>query len=162
PPREWSPYMPAKTLGQLSEEAKEKGEVKIKGLKNRSSKDGNLQPPTFAKTVSNKPRNTGRHAAQKPDDSAQYSSGSLSAAQAQAAYAEQFTTHSKILRGVGRSLQTHTIAPASEEMQAPKAFFEPNQPKQLRKQAKIMLILGAINLFAIGFWCGSFIFPSKR
>jgi Trypsin-like serine proteases, typically periplasmic, contain C-terminal PDZ domain len=50
----------------------------------------------------------------------------------------------------------------AEEIQSQKAPPDPNQPKQLRKQAKILLILGAINLFAVGFWCGSFVFPNKR
>lgn len=156
PPREWEPYMPAKTLGQLSEEAKNKGEIKIKGLKNRSSKDASAEP-TFVKTVS-KARNTGRHAAQTPESKAEEA---IENAASEEQRAEQFTTHGRFLRGVGRSLQTHKIMPA-QEVQVQKAPPDPNQPKQLRKQAKVLLILGAINLFAVGFWCGSFVFPNKR
>lgn len=156
PPREWEPYMPAKTLGELSEEAKKKGEVKIKGLKNRSSKDSSAEP-TFAKTVS-KARNTGRHAAQTADGTTAEESQDDSDDEGRS---EQFTTQGRFLRGVGRSLQTHLIMPA-DEVQTPRAPLDPNQPKQLRKQAKILLILGAINLFAVGFWCGSFVFPNKR
>lgn len=162
PPREWEPYMPAKTLGQLSEEARKKGEVKIRGVKNRPSKDENGQ--TDSAPAKGKARNTGKHAAQKPsDDIIEQSSSSHESIEENepAGRAEQFTTQGRFLRGVGRSLQTHLIAPAGET-HTPRAPLDPNQPKQLRKQAKILLILGAINLFAVGFWCGSFIFPNKR
>ncbi len=32
----------------------------------------------------------------------------------------------------------------------------------LARRSRILLLLGAVNLFAMGFWCGSFLFPNRR
>ncbi|MBX3134893.1 trypsin-like peptidase domain-containing protein [Candidatus Obscuribacterales bacterium] len=143
PPAAWERYSPAKTLEQAAKEAETRGEKKIKGIKNRSS-----FPPSGSTT----------------DKEDVLKSVEAASVDAQAGRAEQSMTLDRFLKLSGRFLKPNLISTpednqdeSSSKSGAPMRVETP----QARKRLRVLVVVACINVFAIGFWCGSFLFPNK-
>lgn len=146
PPAAWERYSPAKTLEQAAREAEKRGEKKIKGKKNFSS--ATVPPPDHSK---------------KEDSDAE--SATLKAVSEQRA--EQSMTLDRFLKMSGRFLKPNVIAVPQESHEQSQDTRDGrgssgNEFNRQRKTPRVLLVLACVNVFAIGFWCGSFLFPNNR
>lgn len=144
PPAAWERYSPAKTLEQAAKEAEKLGEKKIKGKKNFSS--ATVPPPDHS----------------KKEDSTTESASLQRVADPRA---EQSMTLDRFLKMSGRFLKPNVISTPSqteEQVQAAKEGRPPVEISRPRKTPRVLLVLACVNVFAIGFWCGSFLFPNSR
>lgn len=144
PPAAWERYSPAKTLEQAAKEAEKRGEKKIKGIKNRSS---------FARSEAE----TDKEEVQKSVEAA--------AVEAKADRAAQSMTLDRFLKLSGRFLKPNLITMPDETPEKPNS--PDNMPvkteaPRVRKQLRLMMVIACVNVFAIGFWCGSFLFPNNK
>ncbi|MDZ4832931.1 MAG: trypsin-like peptidase domain-containing protein [Candidatus Melainabacteria bacterium] len=147
-PPAWERYSPAKTLEQAAKEAEKRGEKKIQGKKNFSS--ATVPPPDHSKKEDSK------------TDSA-----TLQAVTEQGR-AEQSMTLDRFLKLSGRFLKPNLIAVPEEDGQAA-AMTSPSSESrhsseaiQYRRTPRIFVILACVQVFAIGFWIGSFFFPNNK
>ncbi|MBX9667992.1 MAG: trypsin-like peptidase domain-containing protein [Candidatus Obscuribacterales bacterium] len=144
-PPAWERYRPAKTLEQASKEAEVAGEKKIKGLRNRPG-EKSIPPPDRSK-----------------DDSIKNSQESTTP---EAKVDEQSNTLERFLKLSGRFLKPNVVAVEPETVipadSAGRIDGPREEPPASRKQVKAMFFLACVNVFAIGFWCGSFLFPHNH
>jgi len=144
PPTAWERYSPAKTLEQAANEAEKRGEKKIKGQKNRSS---NIAPPSDGDAP-------GAQSKKTPD------------VEAEAERSEQSMTLDRFLKLSGRFLKPNLIKVPDEpeQFEAPPAVAQARTADlpRMRKQTRVLLFIACVNVFAIGFWCGSFLFPNNK
>lgn len=144
PPAAWERYSPAKTLEQAAKEAEKRGEKKIIGKKNFSSTT--VPPPDHS---------------QKEDSKSE--AGSLQAVSSQRA--EQSMTVDRFLKLSGRFLKPNLISvPTEEQSESAQTSRELSREPSTRprKTPRVLLVLACVNVFAIGFWCGSFLFPNSN
>lgn len=145
-PPAWERYRPAKTLEQAAKEAEVAGEKKIKGLRNRPS----IPPPD---------RSKGK------DDGSKKASSSASISEDKKED-EQHNTIERFLKLSGRFLKPNLVAvePESTSPIDSSARREPPREESTgsKRQIKAMFLLACVNVFAIGFWCGSFLFPHNQ
>lgn len=142
PPTSWERYSPAKTLEQAAKEAEVRGEQKFKRMKNRSS------------------------ASIPPEDSRKKKEDSIEDAavlEAVAGRGEQSMTLERFLKLSGKFLKPNVIKVDEASDLEPAAALEPRQGgPRARKQVRVLLLVACVNVFAIGFWCGSFLFPNNK
>jgi serine protease Do len=145
-PAAWERYSPAKTLEQAAREAEKRGEKKIKGIKNRAS---NSVPPSDSTTNKEEVRKAAEAAA----------------VDASAGRAEQSMTLDRFLKLSGRFLKPNLITMPEEPNDGPSSQGNyqgrPDSPR-MRKQIRVLLFVACVNVFAVGFWCGSFLFPNNK
>lgn len=145
-PAAWERYSPAKTLEQAAKEAEVRGEKKIKGIKNRSSNS----------------------ALSKNDDAAKEevkAAAEAASVDASAGRAEQSMTLDRFLKLSGRFLKPNLISvpnETSDEQQNSATPAVRQDAPRVRKQVRILMFIACVNVFAIGFWCGSFLFPNNK
>lgn len=138
PAHEWDRYKPAKTLEQAAEEARKAGEVKIRGMRNRrSSEEQEAESSTDRKTRSQSITMTRLKMITEH-------SGSDSIPRLPVDEGEEASGVHNVPRAPSPALQT---APAVET--------------GLSNAWKLILGLLALNIFAVGIWCGSFLFPNS-
>ena len=144
PPAAWERYSPAKTLEQAAKEAEKRGEKKIKGKKNRSS-----FPPTGSTT----------------DKEDVLKSVEAAAVEAQAGRTEQSMTLERFLKLSGRFLKPNLISVPDETPEEPASTVSApvrTDAPRVRKQIRVLMVVACVNVFAIGFWVGSFLFPNNK
>jgi serine protease Do len=143
PPAAWERYSPAKTLEQAAREAEKRGEKKIKRQKNYSS--STVPPPDHS----------------KKDDS-KVESGTLKAVADERA--QQSMTLDRFLKMSGRFLKPNVIAIPEEPTSSasPQEQRVMTEASRSRKPPRVLMVLACVNVFAIGFWCGSFLFPNNK
>ncbi len=169
PPIEWSRYKPEKTLEDASKEASEKGEVKIRG---KSNKDKDTRITSF-----------GLQSLKKNGERSDRATDSGSDAENQSASQNLRDMRNKL--GIGNRVEVKLShfenrggsepLPGASSGGADKfvsgsaaeksgedsllAGFGATVPK---RWAKPILALLVLNVFAMGLWCGSFLFPNSR
>lgn len=166
PPIEWSRYKPEKTLEDASKEAKMRGEVKIRG---KSNKDKDNRITSFGlKSI----KQSGEAKGDKPgEDSATDSSDLVTPKPS-----EQKLLDMRNKLGIGNRVEvklSHFENPTGESSNKGAGSVEAagipvNAPVSdpigslSPRWRKILLGLTALNIFALGLWCGSFLFPNSR
>lgn len=151
PAQEWDRYKPAKTLEQAAEEARKAGEVKIRGMRNRrSSEEQGAASNTDRKTRSQSITMTRlkmitEHSGSDSIPRVSYS-GPMPVDDGDEGSGVHSVPHSSSVASGAGGRSAH-IAPVAET--------------GLSNAWKLILGLLALNIFAVGIWCGSFLFPSS-
>ena len=164
PPIEWSRYKPEKTLEDASKEAKMMGEVKIRG---KSNKDKDNRITSFGlKSIGQ----SGAAKGDKPREDSTDDSSDLPSPKP----SEQKLLDMRNKLGIGNRVEvklSHFEAPGDSSSPVESASSQTSQtraeePALLNtlspRWRKILLGLTALNIFALGIWCGSFLFPNSR
>lgn len=145
PPIEWSRYKPEKTLEEAAEEAEQKGEVKIKG---RSNKDPNNEPSAPDKSV-----NPFIESMQKAESSSSV---------LQTATSKLRAMRNKLGIANRKEVDLSQFSSTAGAEDSSSAGVTASHPGAKPPVNKLLIILTAVNVFALGIWCGSFLFPSNR
>lgn len=156
PPIEWSRYKPEKTLEEAAYEAEKKGEVKILGKSNKKLKRHESNPGASDKRSSNEANgdsHKGGKSKKSGEDSSilQTATGKLRDMRAKLGIANRKEV----------DLTQFTSGTSDNEIQR-------NQESRSSSNItdfpfmKLLIGLSAINIFAVGLWCGSFIFPKTK
>ena len=152
PPIEWSRYKPEKTLEEAAHEAEKKGEVKILGKSNRklkrhgSDKDASSERSSNQANGDSKPKKSG-------EDSSilQTATGKLRDMRAKLGIANRKEVD-----------LTQFSSGASDNDEQPEQKLKPSSKLTDFPFMKLLIGLSAINIFALGLWCGSFLFPKSK
>ncbi|MBZ0188916.1 MAG: trypsin-like peptidase domain-containing protein [Candidatus Obscuribacterales bacterium] len=148
PAHEWDRYKPAKTLEQASEEASMAGEVKIRGMRNRR-----MNGKTGEVSDSDKKTRTQSMTYTRLKQITQQSSSELPIARA---------SYNGPMPDADEPGQAEdTIASRNSNAIGTGEFRTMSEPGTISNIWKLVLGLLALNVFAVGIWCGSFMFPSQ-
>ena len=147
PPRDWEPYKPSMTLEQASRVAKESDEERFR-------RPGSL-PPSEGEDD------------QKSEGSKNQGSRNTSrfnsTQDGMAALPVPGTRDPNDPTGDAADAHASEQGLDSQERTAKIAVSKSNSLSRISdRKLRILLVVAAVNVFAIGFWCGSFLFPNRR